>query len=93
MTPGEWADIGISILGIILIPFLALLFRLTIKSTQLVDRVANIDQGLKEAVQNQTKQNAELNAQMRDDRLATNQRLRWLEENLWRRDGERNSKS
>ena len=84
MTPGQWADLGLGVVSIILLPFLIMLFRLTIQGTKLVDRVGNIEADLKDSIQNQTRSSEAIYSQMRDDRLANNQRLRWLEENLWK---------
>lgn len=74
--------LAVSILGIIIIPLLILMFRAAIRWKGIEDRLSVL-------VGNEDKIHAELIAQMREDRAATNRRLRWLEENLWKRNGDR----
>lgn len=75
--------LAVSILGIIVIPLLILLFRIAIKWKGLEDRLNNVVQDLGDIVKDKDKIHSEMLAQMREDRKATDRRLRWLEENLW----------
>lgn len=43
---------------------------------------------MRQLVENKDRIHAEMLGQMREDRQATDRRLRWLEEYLWRRGGE-----
>jgi hypothetical protein len=76
-------SIGLSILAIIVIPLVILLFRITIKWTQTEDKITEIAADLRDMIADKEKVHSELNQQMREDRAATDRRLRWLEENLW----------
>lgn len=84
MTPGQWADIGIGLLSVILVPFIVLLFRLTVQATKLVDRVNVIERDFRELTQNTAETQKEILKTIREDRNATDRRLRWLEEHLWK---------
>lgn len=77
MTPFEWSTVGLGIVTAIGTPALVLLFRLTVRFTQMSDRIADLAED-KERV------HQEMYRSMREDRAATDRRLRWLEENLWR---------
>jgi len=71
-------------LAIIVIPLVVLLFRIVIKWTRTEDKINEIAADLKGMVVDQDKIHVELAAQMREDRSATDRRLRWLEKNLWK---------
>lgn len=83
MTTNEWLTFAVSFVGLLLIPLIALMFRGVIKATQLEDKVHNIADDLTQLVKDKDKVHTELVAQMREDRQATNDRLRWLEEHVW----------
>jgi LPS O-antigen subunit length determinant protein (WzzB/FepE family) len=73
---------------VILLAILGVLFRATAKWASLETSVRQIE---KAAIAEQEQNRAahiEMQTQMREDRNATNQRLRWLEENLWMREGD-----
>lgn len=77
-------SVCLSILAIIVIPLVVLLFRIVIKWTRTEDKINEIAADLKGMVVDQDKIHVELAAQMREDRSATDRRLRWLEKNLWK---------
>lgn len=79
-----WGSLALTFIGVILVPLFVLLFRLTISGTRLTDRVGSIENDLKDLVDNKEKVHAAILEQMKDDRRATDRRLRWLEQNLWR---------
>lgn len=66
-----------------LIPALVLLVRLVVKWTKVEERLAELAEDMRELVKDKDKVHTELATQMREDRAATDRRLRWLEENLW----------
>lgn len=84
MTAAIWLDVILAVIGVILIPLLALLIRIAMKWTRLEDRVTDIADDLKEIIEDKDRAHAEIMTQMREDRTANNQRLRWLEEHLWK---------
>lgn len=77
-------SVAVSVMGVIVIPLLVFAFRAAIRWKGIEDDLKDIAKDLKEIVDDKNRVHAELSAQMRDDRNATNQRLRWLEENLWK---------
>lgn len=78
MTRFEWTSIGLTVVAIIGVPMLALIIRLTVRFTRMADRIADL-------VNDEEKAHQEMYRTMREDRLATDRRLRWLEESVWRR--------
>jgi len=63
---------------------MVLLFRIVVKWTRTEDKIDEIANDLKGIVVDQERVHVELAAQMREDRSATDRRLRWLEKNLWK---------
>jgi hypothetical protein len=81
---GEAALI-ISILAVIVIPLLVAVLRSAIRWKGIEDRLDSVVSNLSSIVKNEDKIHGEFIAQMREDRKATDRRLRYLEENLWSR--------
>jgi outer membrane murein-binding lipoprotein Lpp len=81
----EWAILLTSLLSILLIPALVLLVRISQKWTRSEDKLEQIASDMSDLVIDKDKVHQELVNQMREDRNATNLRLRYLEENFWRR--------
>src|SRR5690348_4135261 len=75
-----------SAISILLIPSLILLVRLVSKWTKVEERLAILTEDMGELVRDKDKTHAEMLGQMREDRRATDKRLRWLEEYLWTSD-------
>ena len=73
MTEFEWVNVILTVVGMILLPFLALTFRGMIKWTRVEIKLDHAVGSL-EAIA----------AEMRADRKATNERLTWLERNVWK---------
>ena len=78
MTRFEWTSVGLTVMTIIGLPMLALIIRLTVRFTRMADRISDL-------VDDEEKAHQEMYRTMREDRLATDRRLRWLEESVWRR--------
>jgi hypothetical protein len=72
LTGYEYLTLIMTIVGLLLIPTIGLLVRLVVKWTRTEYRLESLAEDIKE-----------LMTQAREDRGATNQRLRWLEENVW----------
>jgi hypothetical protein len=76
---------ALSLLFTILVILLGFIIRITRKWTQTEDRLDNLIGDVKELIVDKDKTHNEMLATMREDRQATDRRLRWLEETLWRR--------
>ena len=72
-----------SALGLIIIPLLVFSFRLAIRWKGVEDKLDQVVRDLDKIVKDKDNIHSELVRQMREDRAATNKRLRWLEENRW----------
>lgn len=70
----ETLTLVMTIVGILLIPAIGLLIRLVVKWTRTEARIEELSADMRE-----------LMTQAREDRNATNLRLRWLEERIWGR--------
>lgn len=84
MTQFDWVIIIMTALTALLIPAIGLMFRLVIKWTKTESRLEELTKDMRELVNDKDKIHSEILGQMRDDRAATDKRLRWLEENVWR---------
>jgi hypothetical protein len=76
--------IALTIIAVLILPGVALLWRGAVKWTRVEIKLDNVVKDLGIIVADKDRTHAELAAQMREDRTATNQRLRWLEEHLWK---------
>lgn len=72
----EILTLVISVMGVIILPFIIMAFRAAIRWKGIEDKLGNVVDDL-----------GGLIAQMKEDRKSTDRRLRWLEENIWRRHG------
>lgn len=84
MTTFDWAVILMSIVSVLLIPAIALMINVSMKWTRAQARIESLTEDVRELVVNKERTHAEMLQQMREDRNATDKRLRWLEEYLWR---------
>lgn len=88
MSTAEWTiTTAISVLAIMLIPAIGLLIRIVVKWTRTEAKLEELADDMRKLVENKDRIHAEMLGQMREDRKATDRRLRWLEEFLWRRGG------
>lgn len=85
MNSYAYLSLALGFLGIILIPFMVLMFRAAMKWTRVEDNLQNVADDLKQLVIDKDKTHQEMLTQMREDRRATDERLRWLERNVWNR--------
>jgi hypothetical protein len=83
VTRFELLTLIITIIGIVLIPTAVMVIRLVVRWTIVESRLNEITRGVKYIVEEKDKAHHELYETMRQDRDATDRRLRWLEENLW----------
>jgi hypothetical protein len=88
MNSFEWTiTTAISVLAILLIPAIGLLIRIVVKWTKTEARLEDLADDMKKLVNDKDRIHTEMLGQMREDRAATDRRLRWLEEYLWWRGG------
>jgi hypothetical protein len=85
MTPDQRFALILSAIGIVFIPTLAFIVRATIKWTRVEDKLSELVDDMRKLVEDKEKTHTDMIRQMAEDRSATNQRLRWLEENVWNR--------
>lgn len=84
MTAGT-VTLILSGVSVIFIPMLVFLIRATVKWTRVEDRLAQIGLDVERLVKDKDQVHREIVNQMHEDRVATNERLTWLERNLWGR--------
>lgn len=96
MKPNEIVTLILSIVTAVLIPLVVVLVRGATKWTRVEAKLDHAVDQLKKIVEDKdkthheiydqlTRNTQEVYAQMREDRVATDRRLRWLEEFLWKR--------
>lgn len=86
MKPYEVITLCLSIITLLLIPLIALLIRGAIKWTRVEGKLDSVVSQIGNIVADKDRVHAELYTQMREDRGATDRRLRWLEEHLWNKE-------
>jgi hypothetical protein len=79
-----YISITVSILGILVIPLIGLLIRGAMKWTRVEDKLDSVVKKMADLVDDKNRVHLELASQMREDRKATDRRLRWLEEHTWK---------
>ena len=84
MTEFEWVIALLSIFSVLLLPAIGLLISLVARWIRVEARMSEFTDDLRELVVSKDKMQGEMLQQMREDRAATDRRLRWLEENLWK---------
>lgn len=85
MANYQTATFTLSIFTLILLPTLGFALRGAIKWAKIESKVDRLIVDLRELVIDKDKVHMHMVEQMKADRDATNQRLRWLEEHLWKR--------
>ena len=83
----EIIGLVLSVMSVILIPLFAVIIRMTIRWTTVETSLAALTSDMRELVQNKEQVHASMLESMREDRKATDRRLRWLEENVWNQQG------
>jgi hypothetical protein len=82
VTHFEWTTAILTGIGVLFLPAIAILIRGAIKWTRTEDKLAELVRDVHELVDSKDKVHTEMYAQMREDRAATDRRLRYLEERL-----------
>ena len=87
MTSSQLQLIAIilSAMGIIFIPMLIMLYRGIVKWTRTEDKLDELVRSVSQLVKDKDQTHDLMLKQMADDRRATDGRLRWLEEYVWKK--------
>jgi hypothetical protein len=85
ITP-ELAGVVLAAFTGVVIPGLVIAVRSAIRWSRLESKVEGVIHDLKELISNKDNTHSAMLDQMKVDRDATDRRLRWLEEHLWRRE-------
>lgn len=83
-TRFEFLSLLLSIIVLLIIPLIITMIRGIVKWTRTEDKLNTLMRDVSQLVEDKDKTHTEILAQMREDRNATNRRLRWLEENVWK---------
>lgn len=79
------ATLVLGILTTFLVPLVVFLIRGAVRWTRVEEKLDSAVAELKQIVHDKDKVHTVIFEQMKEDRAATDKRLRWLEEYLWRR--------
>jgi hypothetical protein len=97
MTPDQRLALILSFVSVIGIPTLAFSFRFMTKWTRVESRMEELVRSMARLVDDKDKVHTAIQQEIRDDRAsakddraATDRRLRWLEEHLWGKERNRN---
>lgn len=80
MTHFEVISVLLSLVAVLGLPAIAILIRGAIKWTRTEDKLGVLIRDVRELIDNKERVHTEMYAQMREDRAATDRRLRYLEE-------------
>lgn len=77
------AEIILSVIAVLMIPLLRLIWGAGQKQQQIEDKQVELIKNMEKLIADKDAVHREIIQTIREDREATNKRLRWLEENLW----------
>jgi predicted Holliday junction resolvase-like endonuclease len=78
-----WVGLILTVIAVLLIPILKLIWDAARKQQQIEDKQVELIRNMEKLVADKDAVHKEIIATIREDRAATDKRLRWLEENLW----------
>jgi len=81
----QWLTLAILILSVVIVPVLVTMLRMSIRWTRVEAKLEQLVLDVKKLVVDKDRTHQELQQQATNDRQATDKRLRWLEEFLWKR--------
>lgn len=84
MTADQRLTIILTVFAVLFIPTLTLIVRATVKWTRVESKLQEIADDLVKIVRDKDETHNQMFTAMREDRAATDRRLRWLEEHLWK---------
>lgn len=77
------AEIILSVIAVLMIPLIRLIWGAGRKQQQIEDKQVELIKNMEKLIADKDAVHREIIQTIREDREATNKRLRWLEENLW----------
>ena len=80
-----WISVILGIISVMLVPLIVFIWRGAVKWTRVEDKLDGVIRNVADLVRNEDKIHQTMIDQMKEDRRATNERLTWLERNLWNR--------
>ena len=89
MSGDQRFQIILTVIGVLFIPIIVMLYRGIVKWTRTEDKLDELVKDMATLIKDKDQTHREILQQMTDDRRATDRRLRWLEENIWK--GSRNN--
>lgn len=85
MDPGIVIGLALTAISVIGIPLVTMLVRGSAKWTRVEAKLDNVIDDVRDLVINKDQVHLVIMQTIKDDRAATDKRLRWLEEFLWKR--------
>jgi len=84
MSGDQRFQIMLTVIGVFFIPIIVMLYRGIVKWTRTEDKLDELVRDVQQLVKDKDSTHAAMIQTMSDDRRATDRRLRWLEEHLWK---------
>lgn len=91
MSVVDVVGIVLGVMSVLVIPLLIFIVKLSMRWTKVESNLITLTTSLQALVRDKDATHEVMLSTMRDDRNATDRRLRWLEEHLWNRRNERNA--
>ena len=85
MSHYEVVMMTLTIVSVLIMPILVVSIRMLVRWTRIQDQLSRLIDEMKDIVADKDRVHSEIYKQMGEDRRATDQRLRWLEEHIWKR--------
>lgn len=79
-----WITVVLTVVSVIVIPGVVLLIRLAVKWTTLESKLAGLVDDVKQIIIDKDKVHLMIMEEIKADRAASDRRLRWLEQHLWK---------
>lgn len=89
MSVAGTVQLVLAVMSVIIIPLVALMIRLIIRWSKMESALSSLTKDVSDLVRNKEATHTAMLDTMREDRKATDRRLRWLEENVWNNQGRR----
>lgn len=91
MTPDQRFSLLVVLITAVFVPMIVVLYRGIVKWTRTEDKLDALIEDMEKLVKDKDATHNAMINQMTNDRQATDRRLRWLEENVWKGSSRRNA--
>lgn len=91
MTPDQRFSLLVVLITAVFVPMIVVLYRGIVKWTRTEDKLDQLIKDVEKLVKDKDETHDAMLKTMVNDRAATDRRLRWLEENLWKGRGRTNA--